>query len=75
MNFLVIGEKCRDVFVYGEVTRLSPEAPVPPDSSRGRMPSVSCLAGSRTGRVSPVQRSIGGDIPHPILRSACDPGR
>ena len=29
MNFLVIGEKCRDVFVYGEVTRLSPEAPVP----------------------------------------------
>lgn len=29
MNFLVIGEKCKDVFVYGEVTRLSPEAPVP----------------------------------------------
>ena len=29
MNFLVLGEKCRDVFVYGEVARLSPEAPVP----------------------------------------------
>lgn len=29
MNFLVIGEKCKDIFVYGEVTRLSPEAPVP----------------------------------------------
>lgn len=29
MNFLVIGEKCRDIFVYGEVARLSPEAPVP----------------------------------------------
>ena len=29
MNFLVIGEKCKDVFVYGEVARLSPEAPVP----------------------------------------------
>ena len=29
MNFLVIGEKCLDVFVYGEVLRLSPEAPVP----------------------------------------------
>ena len=28
-NFLVIGDKCTDVFVYGEVTRLSPEAPVP----------------------------------------------
>lgn len=29
MNFLVIGEKCKDVFVYGEVVRLSPEAPIP----------------------------------------------
>jgi len=28
-TFLVIGDKCTDVFVYGEVTRLSPEAPVP----------------------------------------------
>lgn len=27
--FLVIGDKCTDVFVYGEATRLSPEAPVP----------------------------------------------
>jgi len=29
MNFLVIGERCKDVFVYGEVLRLSPEAPIP----------------------------------------------
>lgn len=29
MDFLVIGEKCKDVFVYGEVNRLSPEAPIP----------------------------------------------
>ena len=28
-TFLVIGDKCLDVFVYGEVNRLSPEAPVP----------------------------------------------
>ena len=28
-NFLVIGEKCVDRFVYGKATRLSPEAPVP----------------------------------------------
>lgn len=29
MNFLIIGEKCKDIFIYGEVARLSPEAPVP----------------------------------------------
>ena len=29
MKFLVIGEKCFDIFVYGEVNRLSPEAPIP----------------------------------------------
>ena len=28
-NFLVIGEQCTDVFVYGDSNRLSPEAPVP----------------------------------------------
>lgn len=28
-RFLIIGDKCYDVFVYGEVKRLSPEAPVP----------------------------------------------
>lgn len=28
-TFLVIGDRCLDVFVYGEVKRLSPEAPVP----------------------------------------------
>lgn len=29
IKILVIGEKCEDVFVYGEVNRLSPEAPIP----------------------------------------------
>jgi D-glycero-beta-D-manno-heptose-7-phosphate kinase len=29
MKFLVIGESCLDVFVYGTVDRLAPEAPVP----------------------------------------------
>lgn len=29
MKFLVIGENCLDVFVYGECDRLCPEAPVP----------------------------------------------
>ena len=28
-NFLVIGESCKDVFCYGECTRLCPEAPAP----------------------------------------------
>ena len=28
-SFLVIGECCTDIFVYGEAKRLSPEAPVP----------------------------------------------
>jgi len=29
INILVIGESCRDVFVYGKVERLEPAAPVP----------------------------------------------
>ena len=29
MNILVIGDSCKDVFIYGEISRLSPEAPVP----------------------------------------------
>jgi bifunctional ADP-heptose synthase (sugar kinase/adenylyltransferase) len=29
MKITVIGERCRDIFVYGESKRLSPEAPVP----------------------------------------------
>jgi D-beta-D-heptose 7-phosphate kinase/D-beta-D-heptose 1-phosphate adenosyltransferase len=28
-NFLVIGEKCTDIFIYGKANRLSPEAPIP----------------------------------------------
>ena len=29
LKVLVIGDECRDVFVTGKVTRLSPEAPIP----------------------------------------------
>mgnify|MGYP001312845864 CR=1 FL=1 len=28
-NILLIGEKCEDIFVYGNIDRLSPEAPIP----------------------------------------------
>jgi len=37
MNILVIGDNCTDIFRYGEVNRLAPEAPVPiikPDSEK-----------------------------------------
>ena len=29
MRILVVGDSCTDVFIYGDITRLSPEAPVP----------------------------------------------
>ena len=29
MRFLVIGDSCVDIFRYGKVNRLAPEAPVP----------------------------------------------
>jgi bifunctional ADP-heptose synthase (sugar kinase/adenylyltransferase) len=29
MNILVIGDSCKDVFIYGDCDRLAPEAPVP----------------------------------------------
>ena len=29
MTILIVGDSCIDVFIYGEITRLSPEAPVP----------------------------------------------
>ena len=29
MKILVIGDSCKDVFIYGKVERLSPDAPVP----------------------------------------------
>lgn len=28
-NILIIGESCKDIFIYGNVDRLSPEAPIP----------------------------------------------
>ena len=28
MRVLVIGDSCEDVFVYGDITRISPEAPI-----------------------------------------------
>ena len=29
MKILVIGDSCTDVFIYGDIIRLAPEAPVP----------------------------------------------
>ena len=29
MNVLVIGDSCKDVFTYGDIERISPEAPIP----------------------------------------------
>tara|TARA_R110002110_G_C13288144_1_gene703193 strand:- start:130 stop:918 length:789 start_codon:yes stop_codon:yes gene_type:complete len=29
MNVLVIGDTCKDVFIYGDIERISPEAPIP----------------------------------------------
>ncbi|SVD55266.1 uncharacterized protein METZ01_LOCUS408120 [marine metagenome] len=29
MNVLVIGDSCKDVFIYGDIERISPEAPIP----------------------------------------------
>ena len=28
MKILVVGDSCKDVFIYGKVKRLAPEAPV-----------------------------------------------
>ena len=29
MNILVIGDSCEDIFIYGDIERISPEAPIP----------------------------------------------
>ena len=29
MNVLVVGDSCKDVFIYGDIERISPEAPDP----------------------------------------------
>ena len=29
MTILIVGDSCKDIFIYGEIKRLSPEAPVP----------------------------------------------
>lgn len=29
MRVLVVGDSCKDIFVYGDITRISPEAPIP----------------------------------------------
>ena len=29
MKILVIGDSCEDIFRYGDITRVAPEAPVP----------------------------------------------
>ena len=35
MKILVVGESCRDIYIYGECGRLCPEAPVPVFKSSG----------------------------------------
>lgn len=37
MKILVIGDSCKDIFVYGEVSRLCPEAPVPVFQPKGQI--------------------------------------
>ena len=29
MTILIVGDSCEDVFVYGDITRICPEAPIP----------------------------------------------
>ena len=29
MNILVVGDSCKDIFIYGDIDRLAPEAPIP----------------------------------------------
>jgi len=29
LKILVVGDSCKDVFIYGDIIRLAPEAPVP----------------------------------------------
>ena len=29
MRILVVGDSCKDIFIYGDINRLTPEAPVP----------------------------------------------
>ena len=29
MTILIVGDSCEDIFIYGDIIRLSPEAPVP----------------------------------------------
>tara|TARA_R110000737_G_scaffold294153_1_gene300754 strand:- start:1021 stop:1785 length:765 start_codon:yes stop_codon:yes gene_type:complete len=29
VNVLIVGDSCKDIFIYGDITRLTPEAPVP----------------------------------------------
>ena len=35
MKILVVGDSCKDVFIYGDIKRLTPEAPVPVFNPRG----------------------------------------
>lgn len=50
MNLLVIGESCLDVFVYGTVERLAPEAPVPVFNKESSI--------NNPGMASNVQRNL-----------------
>ena len=57
MKILVIGDSCTDVFVYGQIDRLCPEAPVPIVN----LTNVTTTLGG-AGLVSENLRNLGVDV-------------
>lgn len=57
MEILVIGESCRDVFIYGEATRLAPEAPAPVFVPKRRTENE-----GMAGNVAANLRSLGANV-------------
>lgn len=46
MKILLIGEYCKDIYIFGNVNRISPEAPVPILDYTGRMEEYDGMAGN-----------------------------
>ena len=61
MNIVVIGEKCFDVFVYGDVDRLSPEAPIPVFIPQ-HTTSTDGMAGNVVRNISAITRDYSSNI-------------
>jgi D-beta-D-heptose 7-phosphate kinase/D-beta-D-heptose 1-phosphate adenosyltransferase len=69
IQVLVIGESCKDIFHYGEATRLAPEAPAPVF-----VPSYRKENDGMAGNVASNLRSLGADVilmtnTNPIVKS------